>query len=91
MTKKLPRVEGCGVCILQDDIQAAIEEAGRRYRAKFGVSPTHVSLPPQADPAGLKLWALNLGHQAGEGSDQCVSDPDVDRRFRAGQSARGSA
>lgn len=67
MTKKLPRVEGCGVCILQDDIQAAIEEAGRRYRAKFGVSPTHVSLPPQADPAGLKLWALNLGHQAGPG------------------------
>jgi hypothetical protein len=67
MSKRLPRVEGCGVRILQDDVQAAVDEAGRKYRDKFSASPTHVSLPPNADPASLKLWTLNLGHQSGPG------------------------
>jgi hypothetical protein len=67
MSKKLPKVEGCGVRILQGDVQAAINEAGHKYRERFGTSPTHVSLPPSADLAGLRLWALNLGHQSGPG------------------------
>jgi hypothetical protein len=55
------------VRILQGDIQAAVDEAGRKYQERFGASPTHVSLPPSADLTGLKLWTLNLGHQSGPG------------------------
>ncbi len=67
MTSRLPRVEGCGVAVSKGNIQAAIEEAGRRYRDRFGASPTHVSLPPGVDPAGVKLWTMNLGHHAAPG------------------------
>jgi hypothetical protein len=67
MTNRHPRVQGCAVSILRGNVQGAIDEAGRRYRSKFGTAPTHVSLPKDIEPAGLTLWTLNLGCQTGPG------------------------
>ncbi len=68
MTNRHPRVQGCAVSILSGNVQGAIEEAGRRYRSKFGAAPTHVSLPKDVELAGLTLWTLNLGRQTGPGT-----------------------
>ena len=46
------------------DIQAAIEQAGRRWLAISGQPPTHICLPLEAKPEMLKLWTLQVvsGH-----------------------------
>jgi hypothetical protein len=46
------------------DVQAAIELAGERYRAIFGMPPTHVLLPAEVGPDSLQLWTLQVatGH-----------------------------
>ncbi len=48
------------------DIQAAIERAGARWRAITGQPPTHICLPPEADPAALKLWTLQVLAKRGQ-------------------------
>ena len=46
------------------EIQAAIARAGERYRAVFGLPPTHVLLPIGVEVDSLELWTLQVaqGH-----------------------------
>ena len=59
-------IEGISVQV-NGDLQQAIEEAGKRYRAKFGMAPSYVCLPGTADPATLKLYTLQLGPPTSRG------------------------
>ena len=49
------------------DIQAAVDAAGKSYRERFGLPPTHVALPPGLDPKGVQLYTLGLGCETGPG------------------------
>jgi hypothetical protein len=64
---KGPRIEGCGALIWNDEVQKAIERATATFGRRFGGMPTHVALPPNVDPSGLRLDSLNLGHPSGPG------------------------
>lgn len=61
------RIEGVGRRIINDDVQAAIEAAGKAYKVRYGLPATHVALPKDVDPSILKLWNLNLAHHSGPG------------------------
>jgi len=62
----LPRIEGVSIQI-NGSVQTAIDQAGAAYRRKFGVAPTHVSLPGWANPGGIDLYTLHLARPTCEG------------------------
>jgi len=62
----LPRIEGISVQI-NGSVQSAIDEAGRRYRAKFGQAPTHVSLLGWVEVGRLNLYTLRLARPTAAG------------------------
>jgi hypothetical protein len=57
-------VEGIGVSTNGGGLQAAIEKAGASYFRRFGLPPTHVVLPADADPSRLRLWSLVVVQEA---------------------------
>ena len=59
-------IEGISVQI-NGSAQVAIDEAGAAYRRKFGVAPTHVSLPGWVESDILKLYTLHLVRPTCEG------------------------
>ena len=62
----LPRIEG--ICVqVNGDVQAAIDQAGASYRRKFGVAPTHVSLPGWVEVGRLNLYTLRLARPTAAG------------------------
>jgi hypothetical protein len=63
----LPRIEGIAKHAWGGDYQVALDEAGTAYHKRFGRRPTHVALPPGADPATVNVYTLDLGHHAGPG------------------------
>jgi len=59
-------VEGIAVQI-NGSVQDAIDAAGKRYRQKFGLAPSHVCLPGGVEVAALKLYTLQLGPPTSRG------------------------
>ena len=59
---------GIGLRILGGDTQRAIELAGALFRQGYGRPPTHVALPPDCDPAAVKLYTLTRAHDCGPGN-----------------------
>lgn len=59
-------IEGVSVQV-NGSTQDAIDQAGATYRRKFGVLPTHVSLPGWCDPNVLNLYTLNLARPTSAG------------------------
>jgi hypothetical protein len=59
-------IEGISVQV-NGSVQKAIDQAGATYRRKYGVAPTHVSLPGYIAPDALKLYTLKLGRNTCEG------------------------
>ena len=59
-------IEGISVQI-DDSIQEAIDAAGEAYHEKYGLPPTHVSLPGSVDRTGLRLYTLTLGASTRQG------------------------
>lgn len=54
-------IEGVCVQVRGNDVQAAIEEAGKLYRKRFDRTPTHISLPAWVEPGSVKLYGLHAG------------------------------
>lgn len=63
---ELPRIEGISVQI-NGSVQDAIDQAGAAYKRKFGLPPTHVSLPGYIAADALQLYTLHLGRPTSEG------------------------
>ena len=54
-------IEGVCVQVIHGDVQAAIEEAGAKYRQRFDQVPTHISLPADVGIETVRLYGLQRG------------------------------
>lgn len=69
-------IEGISVQV-NGSVQKAIDQAGAVYRRKFGVAPTHVSLPGWIAPDALNLYTLRLAWPTSEGKTRSKHEGTV--------------